>query len=134
MFCHTYIPLQQTEVKTDLQKYIIRKCDCTNIAVISTFFECRNSSQASYTLVIAGEDALAAAAAFNRSLNNEEYLTTEMGIKFSAHEPSMVNSTPTSVPNSKNDDEAMIMHLNILIMLTVILLILGLITGFATGW
>ena len=57
-----------------------------------------------------------------------------MGIKFSAHEPSMVNNTPTSVPNSKNDDEAMIMHLNILIILTVILLILGLITGFATGW
>lgn len=126
--------LQQTEVNTELQKYIMSKCNCTNIAVISTLLECRSSSQASYSVVIVGEDALLAAVAFNYSLNNEEYLTTEMGIKFSAQEPSIVNSTTTSVPNSKTDDDITIMHLNILLILTVILLILGLITGFATGW
>ena len=113
-------------------------CNCTDIAIISTFFECRGSSQASYNIVIVGGDALLAAATFNHSLNNEEHLTTGMGIQLSAHSPIMINNslTTTSTPTatSKNNDDTTIMHLNILIILTVILLILGLITGFATGW
>ena len=130
------LSLQQTEVNADLQKYIISMCDCTDIAIISTSFECRGSSQASYNIVIVGGDASLAATTFNHSLKNGEHLTTEMGIQFSAHNPSMINNTTTSTPtsNSKNDDDTTIMHLNIIIMLTVILLILGLITGFATGW
>ena len=76
-----------------------------------------------------------AATAFNHSLNNEGHFTTEMGIKFSAYEPDMVNNTTTtSVPNSNDDNDTMIVHLNVLIVLAVILLILGLITAFTIGW
>ena len=76
-----------------------------------------------------------AATAFNHSLNNEGHFTTEMGIKFSAYEPDMVNNTTTtSVLNSNDDNDTMMLHLNVLIVLAVILLILGLITGFVMGW
>ena len=114
--------------------HITRKCNCTDIAIISTAFECRSSSQAVYSFIILGEDALAAATAFNNSLNNEEYFTTEIGIKFSVYEPDMVNSTTTSVPNSNDDIDTMMVHLNVLIVSTVIILILGLITAFTVGW
>ena len=117
-----------------MQSYITSRCNCTDIAIISISFECRNSQQATYSVVIIGEDALTAAAAFNHILNNEEYITTEMGFKFSAYEPAMVNSTTTSVPSSDDDDDTIILHLNILIILVVILIILGLITAFTVGW
>ena len=47
----------------------------------------------------------------------------------------MVNSTTaTSVPNSNDNDDTIMMHLNRLIVLAVILLILGLIIRFVMGW
>ena len=117
-----------------MQRHIASRCNCTNIAIISTSFECTSSSQAVYSFVILGEGALAAAVALNHSLNNEGPFTTEIGIKFTLYEPDIVNSTTTSVPNSNDDIDTMMVHLNVLIVLTVILLILGLITAFTVGW
>ena len=91
-------------------------------------------------IVITGGDALlAAAAALNHSLNREEPFTIETGIQFSAYNSTILSNkttpTPTTQLNSEQDDDGVTtMHLNILIVLTLVLLILGMITGFAMGW
>ena len=131
------LSLQQTHVNVDLQKHITSMCNCTDIAVINTFFECRGSSQASYSIVITGEDALLAAAVLNHSLNREEHFTTETGIQFSAYNSTKLSNTITSTPtinSEQHDDSITPIHLTILTILTLVLLILGMITGFATGW
>ena len=82
--------------------------------------QCINSSHASYTLLLLGEEAFAAAVALNNSINNMQYWTTETGIQFKLHPPSGHNVT--TISTSKDDTD---IHLGIFISIIILCLVIG---------
>ena len=89
--------------------------------------QCINSSYASYTLLLIGPEAFAAAAALNHSINNMEYFTTESGIQFRLH-PSCRHENTTTIVSLSNDDKNI--HGGTFISITIVLcLVIGGLVG-----
>ena len=88
--------------------------------MIRVSLQCINSSHASYTLLLIGEEAFAAAAALNYSINNMQYWTTETGIQFKLNPPSGHNVM--TISTSKDDTD---IHLGIFISIIILCLIIG---------
>ncbi|XP_065884624.1 uncharacterized protein [Dysidea avara] len=116
-----------TRLDNELQNSITTLCECTSFSMTRISLQCINSSYASYTLLLIGPEAFAAAAALNHSINNMEYFTTESGIQFRLH-PSCRHENTTTIVSLSNDDKNI--HGGTFISITIVLcLVIGGLVG-----